>query len=297
VYLINNEPVTLIDAGPNTSEASKVLKRFLSSIGLDIKDIQRIIITHAHPDHCGLVPEIVRISGAPVYMHPLEGRRFSGDVMFYKERLPFAIEAGIPMEVLKEMAGEQNNIPQPGLNDVKTRELNDGDEVLFDKGKLLSYHLPGHSPGHICLYGTNKKNFFSGDFLLPHITPNPVVEPDSDNPGRRLPTLKQYLNGLDLLEKMEISLVCPGHGGVFNDYLRVIEVGRRHHRLQNNRIMDKLKERALSTFQLSMEMYPGLEGWEIFLGLSEVQAHLDYLLEKNKLSLYKKQGIAYYSIV
>jgi len=156
-------------------------------------------------------------------------------------------------------------------------------------------HFPGHSPGHLCLYDPEQKFFFSGDFLLPHITPNPLMEPDHDKPGRRLPALKQYLSGLDALEKLDIAMVFPGHGGTFNDFRSVINVGRRHHQSQFARIKDKLKSGGLNAFQLSRAIYPGLKGWEIFLGLSEILAHLDLLVEKGEINCSQIQEVIYYS--
>jgi glyoxylase-like metal-dependent hydrolase (beta-lactamase superfamily II) len=295
VYLIKNDPVTLIDVGPGTAKAGEVLKDMLSSLGVGIKEVKRIIITHAHPDHCGLAADIAGDSNATVFIHRLEEKKLRGSHDYFKERLPFVLEAGIPAEVLTEMAGERAKLPRPGLRGAVNVEILADETLVFDGGELMVMHLPGHSPGHVCLYDPERKYFFSGDFLLPHITPNPVLEPDPEQPGKRLPTLKQYLGGLDRVEALDITMVCPGHGGVFSDYKGVIEAGRRHHRFQFDRIMEKLRGRELSTFQLSREIYPNLKGWEVFLGLSEVQAHLDLLTEWGKTYCFKKQGVVYYT--
>ncbi len=295
-YLINNEPVTLIDVGPQTPEAMKVLREMLSALGVGIKNISRIIITHAHPDHCGLVAEIAAMAGATVYVHNWEERKLNGEHDHLRERLPFVLESGIPKEMVKKMIGQRDKLLHPTLKGVPTRLLYDNQTLDFDQGSLQVMHLPGHSPGHVCLYDPEQRFFFSGDFLLPHITPNPLLEPDPERPGQRVPALKQYLQGLDRVEVLDIALVFPGHGGLFNDYRTVINAGRQHHLTQFRQIKNKLQAGEMNSYQLSRVIYPGLKGWNIFLGISEIQAHLDLLVEKGEIFCRQRQGVNYYSL-
>lgn len=294
VYLIKSDPLTLIDVGPNNAKAAKVLEGMLISLGSNVKDIKRIVITHAHPDHSGLASDIAHKSGATVLMHPWELKRMDKTTDLIKERLPYVIEAGVPQTVMAEMYGERDKLPRPNVDNCRVEELKNDDRIKFAGGELQVFHLPGHSPGHTCLYDPEQKTFFSGDFLLPHITPNPVIEPDPEKPGQRLPTLKQYLNGLDKVDRFNIGMVCPGHGGVFNDYRGAVNVARRHHESQFNTILNKLNGRDLNAYALSKEVYPNLHGWDIFLGLSEIQAHLDFLVEQGRISFSKEKGVSYY---
>ncbi|AGL01256.1 Zn-dependent hydrolase, glyoxylase [Desulfoscipio gibsoniae DSM 7213] len=295
-YLIKGDPITLVDVGPDMPQAYKVLRDMLSSLDCRIEDIKRIVITHSHPDHCGLAAQVAKEANAVVLIHSLEESKLSGEPNFFKERISFVLETGIPPEVIQEIMADRDKLPHPSVQGVHTRLINGGESIDFDGGELQVMHLPGHSPGHLCLYNPEQKFLFSGDFLLPHITPNPLMEPDHDKPGCRLPALKQYLSGLDTLEKMDIAMVFPGHGGTFNDFNSVINVGRRHHNAQFERIKDKLRAGELNAFQLSRTIYPGLRGWQVFLGLSEIQAHLDLLVEKGQINCSQSQGVNYYSI-
>lgn len=294
IYLIKSDPITLIDVGPDNSKAEKTLRSMLESLGVNIKDIERIIITHSHPDHCGLAAKIAAEANASILVHGFEQKNFMGEQNYFKDRMRFIIETGIPAEVMQKVIKEKNNLP-PTLKNINTEAVLGNEILTFANGELHLLHLPGHSPGHLCLYDPNQKNFFSGDFLLPHITPNPFMEPDPEHPGQRLPALKQYLSGLDKVEKLDINFVLPGHGGVFNDCKSVIDTGRCHHKAQFNRIKEKLRANELNSYQISKDFYPNLKGWEIFLGLSEVQAHLDLLVEKQEISCFNKQGVNYYS--
>lgn len=58
VYLIKEEPLTLIDVGPKTKEAADALRAKLLENGVHFSDVRRIVLTHAHEDHCGLTQTV-----------------------------------------------------------------------------------------------------------------------------------------------------------------------------------------------------------------------------------------------
>lgn len=131
--------------------------------------------------------------------------------------------------------------------------------------------------------------------MLPRITPNPFLEPDPVHPNRRAPSLRHYLQGLDRLTSIDIKRVWPGHGEVIDDYRQVVAMVREHHQARFNALVDLLRKYGPCTaFELSRITYPDLKGFNIFLGLSEVQAHLDVLVEEGRVEVEKKDGVAYY---
>src|ERR1700730_1129489 len=69
-YLIEGDPLTLIDTGPKADVSRQALETALASLGYRVEDLRRVIITHHHVDHCGLAAEIVRRSGAALWTHP-----------------------------------------------------------------------------------------------------------------------------------------------------------------------------------------------------------------------------------
>ncbi len=294
VYLIKNHPYTLVDAGANFPEAVEKLQSMLLSLGVEIEQIERVVLTHSHLDHSGLAARIAGASGAIVWAHYLEIEKLTRRENIFRERMPFIIETGIPGKFLQVIGGERDRLPRSSMEGVKIQEVHGGETLEFDGGELDIMHLPGHSPGHICLYDRNQKMFFSGDFILPHITPNPLMEPDPERPGKRLPVLKQYLRGLEKVEKMDIATVFPGHGGCFTDCSSVVATAMKHHGRQVELILEKLENREMSTFELCCSIYPHLEGWDVFLGLSEIQAHLDLMEERKQIACTKRNGVVYY---
>jgi len=166
----------------------------------------------------------------------------------------------------------------------------------FKGGELKVLHMPGHAVGHICLYDQGEKNLFSGDFLLPHITPNPIVELDPERPGQRARTLRQYLSGLEKLEKMAITRVWPGHGEVIDNFRDVIDKTRRHHIQRLNAVYDIINSNKgpKTIYETALILYPGIKGFDILLGLSETVAHLDYLCDEGKVVTEERNGVIYY---
>lgn len=294
VFLIKNEPITLIDVGPDTPKARNILQDVLESLGVNLSEIKRIFLTHSHPDHCGLAAWLSDAGGAEIFTHPYELHRMTSDSDHVKERMPFIIQAGLPDKELCEVIESKDKLPRPNLDNKDVKTLHGGETFDYDGGSLQVLHLPGHAPGHLCLFDPNQGYFFSGDFLLPHITPNPILEPDPGDPSRRLPVLQQYFAGLEVIKKMDIRLVWPGHGGVFNDFKNVIKAGYDHHEKQFENIKKALGKEQKNCYQVTKVIYPSLKGWNIFMGISEIQAHLDYLSGAGKLGKEINGGVMYY---
>src|SRR2546429_9333927 len=103
VYLIAEDPLTLIDTGPKTKEATEALREGLRSAGFLVSDIRRIVLTHAHEDHCGLArPLRDQAKNAEVLVHDWEtGHRASR--LEYDEHRALLTRAGLPDEEIDNM--------------------------------------------------------------------------------------------------------------------------------------------------------------------------------------------------
>lgn len=293
-YLIKNRPYTLVDPGPETAEAKKSLVDGLASLSVTLTDIARVVITHSHSDHCGLMRWLSEQAGAIVYVHKLEVRKLTFDYDYYRERLPFLREAGLPLEVLKEILEDFDPVVKPVLPQSKVEELQGGEVLDFVEGSLRVLHLPGHCGGHICLYDPEGRNFLAGDFILKHMTPNPIMEADPVDFSKRLPTLTQYLEGLGVLEKLDIGVILTGHGKNIDDSREAVAKAQKHHARRLEAVSSIMEDNHLNAYQVMQVLYPRIRGFQIYLGISEVFAHLDYLLARGRVDREDRGGISFY---
>ena len=282
-YLIKNEPLTLVDPGPNTEEAKNDLSAGLKNLGVEVEDLKRVVLTHSHVDHCGLIPWIQRTAGVEAYMHRSEMRKIGPDYDFYLERQAFLQEAGMPSNILYEILSDFDPVGEREYLEPNVVALNEGDALTFDGGALTTLHIPGHSEGLICLYDQDNGDLIGGDFVLKRITPNPNMEPDSKDFSHRLPTLRQYLTGLSRLEKLDPKNILPGHGENISDGKALAQEIREHHMERLEDVYEVLKKDKMTVYQLMRVFYPDIRGFEIYLGVSEVFAHVDYLISEGRI--------------
>lgn len=171
-YLITSRGDNLLlDCGWSTDEAHQALSEQLADIGTGIPDLQKLVITHAHPDHCGLAGRLKQESGCLVALHELEAD-FMRTRYEKPEELLDSLEAwyarwGVPPDDREEM--ERGSMPMRFF--VTPSEIDtplEGGEI-FEVGDfaLEVIWTPGHSPGHICLYEHNHQLLFTGDHVLP----------------------------------------------------------------------------------------------------------------------------------
>src|SRR5215213_1384429 len=195
VYLVQEDPLTLIDVGPRSDDTLKALRSGLDRLGHRLSDIKRIVISHAHADHYGLAQLVVEESGAEVLIHAWDAPAVSAssDYAAYRELLAVI---GVPREMIEKMEAGYEKFLGFTYPMKKVEPLEDGDEIVFEHESLTVVHTPGHTPGSICLVRSSNRLVFSSDTVLKNITPNPVLSPDPYDETKRFQSLGEYLVSL-----------------------------------------------------------------------------------------------------
>ena len=296
VYFIDDSPRTLVDAGIKTEVSFETLKKGLETIGVGLNSIERILITHGHIDHYGQAKRLSSLSGAPIYIHSKEYgriRSFIHSLGFIKSIL---LRNGAPETLVNEAIHymESAQIMADSLDEAFF--LDDGDSILFKSMSWKTIHCPGHSPGLICFHWPEKKILFTGDHLLKEITPNPILNVPEYRPPFRYPSLKDYLNSLEKIERLDLSLLLPAHGEEIHDIKALIQKIFTHHKERMDRILFSLSKKEKTPFQIAMDLFPGVPPFEVFLGISEAVGHLEILKEKGIVKVNEKEGKDYYSL-
>ena len=296
VYWIDDSPRTLVDAGIKTEASFETLKKGLETIGYSLSSIERILITHGHIDHYGQAKRLSSLSGAPIHIHPKEYGRIRSMIHSLGILKSIMLRNGVP----EGLVNEAIQYIESAQNMVDPLEeaffLNDGDAVSFKSMTWKTIHCPGHAPGLICFYWPEKKILFTGDHLLKEITPNPVLNVPENRPPYRYPSLKEYLASLEKIERLDISFVFSGHGEEIHDVKGLIQNIFAHHKERMDRVLFSLSKGEKTPFKISMDLFPGVPPFEVFLGISEAVSHLEILKEKGIVRLKEKEGKDYYSL-
>ncbi|HMS42632.1 MAG TPA: MBL fold metallo-hydrolase [Pyrinomonadaceae bacterium] len=298
IYLIKEDPLTLIDAGPKTAEAAKVLREKLRREGVDFADIRRIVLTHAHEDHCGLARQIRdEAKNAEILVHNWETGHLFGRLA-REEHRKLMIRAGVPETVFDEMQAMYAEISllTDALSDGEFSQLNDEQEIEFSGGMLKVLHTPGHTPGSCSFLREANRTIIVGDCVLKRITPNPIVAPDPFDANRRFKSLGEYLVSLAKIRSYSPTLIYGGHGEpitdfeeIFNRYVRSIDERQRN-------VISLISKNGATAFDIAQKLFPNSINSDVhrFLAISESIAHLDYAEQTGKITVEFKDGVEIY---
>lgn len=297
VYVVDSDrgPV-LVDTGWDDPGSWDALAEGLVACGTSAGEVHGVVITHHHPDHHGLSGKVREVSGAWVAMHAAD----TAIVRRTRETRPgrwFAymtaklVAAGAPEEHVAPLrdAGPRTTLPgfSPALPD---REIVPGELLDLPGRRLRAIWTPGHTPGHVCLHLEEQHpaqlpgcgRLFSGDHLLPEITPHIGLYEDPDDATVTDP-LGDYLDSLERVGRLAPAEVLPAHQHVFADAPARVRELLDHHEERLTGLRSLLVE-PLTPWQVAERMEWN-RPWEQIpygsrnIAVSEAEAHLRRLVK------------------
>lgn len=297
-YLIEDEPLTLIDTGPNSGKSLDDLERALAGHGRRIEELELIVLTHQHMDHLGLLEILARRSGAEVASFHLLGpyladfsRSAAADDEFAQTVMR---RHGVPDDLATVLGSLAAAFRAFGSSGHVTRELRDGDELRFRDRTLKVHHRPGHSPSDTIFSDEDREMLIAGDHLLANISSNPLVSRPlaggADQP--RPQALLQYIDSMRLTRELPARLVLSGHGDPILEHAELIDERLRMHRRRADRIVHILDAQPLTAHEIALRMWGNVAVTQAYLTLSEVLGHLDLLVESGQVAERDRDGIA-----
>ena len=296
VYLIEDEPLTLVDAGPNSGTSFDELQRGVARLGHRLEDIELVILTHQHIDHLGLVSLVAAHSGADVAAIDAAVpfvENFSveaqADDDFARETM---LRHGIPEDVVSALSSVSRAFRAWGARAEVTRVLRDGEEIGFRDRSLHVHHRPGHSPTDTIFHDGDRRILIAADHLLGHISSNPLITRPPEGSDERPQALVTYLDSLSKTREMDVGLVLPGHGDPVTDHRGLIDERFALHRRRADKIHRLLTDRPRTAYEVAQALWGNIAVTQAYLTLSEVLGHVDLLLNDGRVRETRRDGLS-----
>ncbi|QQK78725.1 MBL fold metallo-hydrolase [Salicibibacter cibi] len=279
---------TVIDAGLHNDETVAAWDPILRD-----KKVDRIFVTHYHPDHFGYVGAMQKKTGARVFMTETdaEAGKHAWTSEFLDEMRAYYNRAGIPDHQADEMrANTAEFVPRVEPLPTIDHFFREGEKVQIGKYEYEVMFTPGHSDGLIVFFNREKSVLLSTDHLLPKITPNISYWFHGDqNP------LKSYLHSLKKIETLDAEYVIPSHGKPFTGANARAKEIRDHHSERLETLHSHLGEPS-TVYDLCQHLFPKvLTVHETRFAIGETLAHLEYLRYGGDCKREVVHGVWYYS--
>lgn len=238
VYLVKGERVAIVDTGYGDEAALSVRRQQLADLG--VTRAAFIIITHHHTDHRAGAEALRSATGAQVLAH-----------------------------VLEKGLSRDDSTPIPADTWIE-------DEPVLDLGNLhlKLLHMPGHSPGHLCVLVQERGILFSGDQVLGVGTT--AIEPVRGN-------MAQHIASLERLLTLDISIVLPAHGPPIHQPRRKLQELIEHRRAREQQVLALVGRGVTTVEDLLPEVYPELEPRLVDMARGQLGSHLAKLEQEGKV--------------
>jgi len=295
VYVIDEEGggVALFDAGIGTKEGREALHAGFEKAGLSLGDIRRIFISHGHLDHYGYARAAQEASGAPVYVHLRDHDKVTGRDRT-KQRLDlyaaWLTKLGAPLHLLEHVRVHWQDSRRMARPLEKVEALLPGAQLRFKHFGAEVLHLPGHTPGLVCLWDAQHRVLFSDDHLLERVSPNPLLDlEDHKEPIHR--ALVEYLRSVKRVRDLPVSLVAPGHAEPFSGHALLIDRLLGFYQKRQQKLLALLREGGpQSPAELTPQIFPRARERQLYLTLSEVIGNLEVLEDSGRIKRFEHAG-------
>jgi len=289
IWLIPGNEPTLIDAGYRLPDSFELLKKGLESNGYKISDIKKVLITHEHPDHLGLLPEILEESDANIWAHKalapwLEDYRSQEKKTFDFFQI-YLEAAGLPKSTLELItAWTTQTSPNIQVPASRLRCFDTGETLSIGDFNLEAIHTPGHCITHYGFLDKKLQLFFGGDLLLEK-APFPTVREDPNIPEKRYSGLPDFLKSLEHLKSLNVSKVYPGHGEEITAINQLIDRQIKRIDQRKEECLACIKSGHKTVFNICQKMYEHPNMMLQFAGTMMILGYTDLLIQENKISV------------
>jgi len=303
VYAIEDgDGLTLIDSGWALTESLDLLKKSLAQIGFELGDIRRFLVTHVHRDHYSQAVVVRRMFGSRVALG-------IGEVENMDEII--ASRSSIPQKLITRLtvAGGAEILRSSALAEYPLEELDErewsapddwlrhGDLIKVGNRTLTALATPGHTAGHVVFHDEAGGLLFSGDHILPTITPSIGFESAPMNSP-----LSAYLSSLALVAALGESKLLPAHGAVHPSTATRVRELQDHHKQRLEVTLAAVHAGAATAVEVSRQLkwtrhahhFDVLNTFNQILAMNETLAHLEVLEERGAITVRTEENVKYF---
>ena len=286
---------TMLDTGLNWLPARLAWQQAFAALEITPNQIQRIVLTHMHPDHFGLAGYFQELTGAPVLLSVVDAQaaqRIWVENGWRKAKTSdFWQRAGIDQALIHQIATQVQHLRRKTMPHPPQIELMAPGTQLHMAGRnWRAIHAPGHSDGQLIFYAAAEQLMLCGDQILGKITPNIGCWP-----GGEVHPLPRYLHSLATLETLPVRLALPGHGAPITTWRdRIIHL-QAHHQARLAAMYAAAAEgtTALRVAQ-ALFNFAKFSEHEVRFAVAETLAHLEYLVDLGELQEEERDGVYWY---
>jgi glyoxylase-like metal-dependent hydrolase (beta-lactamase superfamily II) len=220
IYIIPDENgFSLVDVGCGGASGIAYLQNGLNHWKLKIEQLHTVVLSHAHPDHMGAMWWILESASPEIFIHHLDvgpaldphKLEETFDIPLAKQRWAASVndDAFQNFKLLRFFEDSSCTMSAAG----NLQEIQEGDILQLGDFEFEIVHTPGHSPGHVSLYESNKQILLAGDLV-------------GKSPAWYVPAaggVIAYLESLAKLEALNAATLLPAHGVMMNNAKKAIQ--------------------------------------------------------------------------
>ncbi|MGK5114529.1 MULTISPECIES: MBL fold metallo-hydrolase [unclassified Geodermatophilus] len=286
VFALAGGGLGMLDTGWDSEEGWTALCAGLAAIGGAVTDVRGVLVSHMHFDHIGQAARVRAASGAWVALHPADAAAVEhltqGDAAeLVANEVAFLVSLGADREEARSDVGTPEAMSRYSTAARPDRLLEDGDLADLPGWSLRAVHTPGHTPGHLCFAEERTGLFFSGDHVLPRISPNV-----SSTSGGLADPLRDYLRSLEAVGEREVAEVLPAHEWRFRGLAdRTLQL-REHHEHRLAELLAAVRDHPHSTPWQLAGLLTWSRPWDQYarrmriFAVTETDAHLRLLASR-----------------
>jgi glyoxylase-like metal-dependent hydrolase (beta-lactamase superfamily II) len=283
----------LLDCGTDWKPGRDAIRDGFAALGLSEDAVHTLVVSHLHLDHVGMSKRLVDEWGCEFVMHERAEKlvdSYNDTPGFVQSLRQIGHSHGVPRSILDEISDFSRADYMPEIYKPH-RTVVDGEALDLGAGRALTViHTPGHEPSHICLRDTQTGVTFSGDHVLPRISPVIMYDGVLDDP------LGEYLNSLQKLVQMEIGITYPAHGTIVDQGDERARQILLHHDRRLLDMTELVSEADTTAWEVMVGSFrPHLDPLQMRLAFLETISHLEHLRLSGRIQYVQRDQVTVYT--